>query len=85
VINIGQGRNIINRLGEENINSQGLHMRIIKYNSSRDIDVIFDDGLVVNDKNYGSFKRGLIKNSNLYDTHFINRLGHKFDTKRARR
>lgn len=77
MINIGRGRNIINRLGEENTNSQGLHMTIIKYNSARNIDIMFDDGLIVTDKNYGSFKRGLIKNSNFKAPHFINRLEEK--------
>lgn len=77
MINIGKGRNIIDRLGEEKMNNQGLHMCIIKYNSARDIDVIFDDGLITYDKSYSSFKRGLINNPNYKAPHFIDRLGDK--------
>ena len=51
-----------NRIGEENINTQGCKMKIIEYRSSLDIDVQFEDGNKVYNKSYGSFKRGNIKN-----------------------
>ena len=54
----------INRLGETNINSQGLKMTIIRYSGSADIDVQFEDGTIVEHKTYGNFKKGSIKNFN---------------------
>ena len=44
--------NFKDRTGEENINKQGLKMKIIKYRSRRDIDVEFDDGTIFYNKNY---------------------------------
>lgn len=49
------------RVGEENINSQGCNMKIIKYNNADDIDVQFDNYIRRN-VSYKSFKNGSIKN-----------------------
>lgn len=51
-----------NRIGEENINTQNCKMKIIEYRNAEDIDVRFEDGTVVKNKQYYSFKRGSIKN-----------------------
>lgn len=50
----------IDRIGEDNINSQGKKMKIIKYNSSTDILVEFEDG-VTNKTAYAEFKNGKVK------------------------
>ena len=44
-----------NRLGEERLMNCGLKAKIIKYNNAKDIDVEFEDGIVVKHKAYGSF------------------------------
>lgn len=52
------------RTNEENINNQGLHMKILNYRKYNDIDVIFDDGYINKHKTYQNFKNGQIKNEN---------------------
>lgn len=54
----------IDRTGEEKYNNQGCLMKIIKYNSNKDLDVQFEDGWVSKNKNYENFKKGAIKNPN---------------------
>lgn len=54
------------RVGEENIANNGMKMKIIEYRSLTDIDVQFEDGTIVHNKNYGNFKRGLISNPLFY-------------------
>lgn len=66
------------RVGETNINNQGLKMTIIKYNKYEDIDVEFEDGYIAKNKSYGSFKKGEIRNINFkYITRkpLVNRIG----------
>ena len=60
----GKIKNPNYRLGETNINYQGMKMTIIGYRSSNDIDIQFDDGTIVYNNNYGNFKNGRIKNKN---------------------
>lgn len=45
------------RLGEERINNQGLWMKIIAYRKYTDIDVLFENGTVIN-SNYYAFTHG---------------------------
>lgn len=52
------------RLGEENINTQGLKMWIKEYRKAIDIDVEFEDGFISYNKSYNWFKNGKILNSN---------------------
>jgi DNA-directed RNA polymerase subunit RPC12/RpoP len=53
------------RTGEININNrQGLLMTIIVYRNSKDIDVQFEDGTIVEHKDYRNFKNGGIRNPN---------------------
>lgn len=49
------------RIGKSNINNQGLKMTIIKYSNCDDIDVIFEDGTRVCNKQYANFKKGGIE------------------------
>lgn len=65
----------IERLGEESYNNQGLHMKIIRYGANNDIDIIFDDGVVVYHKTYKSFQNGAINNPNAQDSRIKSRLG----------
>ena len=51
------------RLGEENINNQGLRMKIVEYNNAKNIDVEFENGWIAKNVNYNNqFKIGNIKN-----------------------
>ena len=47
-------------IGERRMMKCGLEATIIRYGSSRDIDVQFEDGQVVYHRDYTSFKRGTI-------------------------
>ena len=51
----------INRTGEENINSFGSEMMIIKYRNAKDIDVYFPEyDWIAKNRIYGNFKKGKI-------------------------
>jgi hypothetical protein len=59
----------------ENINNQGLRMKIKEYRRYSDIDVEFEDGYISYNKSYASFKKGNIKNPNNKNSQIINREG----------
>ena len=44
--------------------NNGQYMTIIGYKDKNHIDVIFEDGTIVENKTYNNFKKGLIKNPN---------------------
>lgn len=48
--------------GSKNFNTQGLEMTIIRYNSARDIDVLFDNGYIAKNIRYDTFRNGSVKN-----------------------
>jgi len=52
---------MINRVGETNINTQGCKMTIIAYRGSHDIDIQFEDGVIVTEAQYVSFRDGKIR------------------------
>lgn len=54
----------IDRLGETRRMSCGMKATIIRYNNAHDIDVRFEDGTVVEHKEYSKFKKGGIANPN---------------------
>lgn len=54
-----------NHIGETNIAKNGLKMTIIAYKNIQDIDVQFEDGTIVYNKYYSSFKKGQIKHPNI--------------------
>lgn len=65
---------MVNRIGEQALNNQGCMMAIIEYRKNKDIDVQFEDGTIVTNREYGDFKKGAIKNPNhasIYDIGYI--------------
>lgn len=60
---------LINRTGETNIAKNGQKMTIIAYKNSNDIDIQFEDGTIVTNKQYDRFMNGIIKNPNLVKTY----------------
>lgn len=50
------------RLNETRVNNNGEEMRIIRYGNCEDIDVQFEDGTIVEHKQYCHFKVGSIRN-----------------------
>lgn len=52
----------IDRTGEVVKMNNGMKCEIIRYGTKRDIDVRFEDGYVSYNKDYGNFKKGIIKN-----------------------
>ena len=56
------GRPKKDRTGEIGVNTNGEEMRIIRYGNRRDIDVLFEDGTIVEHKQYNDFKNANIKN-----------------------
>jgi hypothetical protein len=63
--------NVKDRTGETNIATNGQVMTIVRYNSATDLDIQFEDGTIVYNKEYAQFKRGYIKNPN----HMHNSIG----------
>ena len=61
----------INRTGEFNINNQGLKMTIIKYKDAHNVDVQFEDGIIVEHKDYKSFKLKQIKHPSYARASFL--------------
>ena len=55
------------RLGQVGYNNNSERIAIIKYNSSEDIDVEFDDGIKVMNRTYNDFCRGKIKHPIRYE------------------
>lgn len=63
----------IDRTGEKKLNNQGCLMKIVKYNSNRDIDIEFENGYIIKNKEYKKFKNGNIRNPfypNVYNVGF---------------
>ena len=52
------------RLGETRMMNCGMEATIIRYNTSKDIDVRFEDGTIVKHRTYDKFEKGKIANSN---------------------
>ena len=56
---------MINRLGETRMMNCGMEATIIRYENARDIDIRFEDGTVVEHRQYDQFKKGGIANPNI--------------------
>ena len=54
----------LSRVGERYIMSCGMEAEIIEYNGTNDITVRFDDGTIVQHKNYYAFQKGYVANPN---------------------
>ena len=52
------------RVGQVSRTADGQTMKIVAYRNSKDIDVQFDDGTIIEHRNYVAFLRGLIHNPN---------------------
>ena len=61
-------------IGEEKVSSNGLKMKIIDFRSTFDIDVEFEDGVIVKNRTYGNFKQGYIKHPRI-NANTKNRIG----------
>jgi hypothetical protein len=53
------------RIGQTNKSKDGLIMTIIAYRNKYDLDVQFEDGVIVTNKTYSNFLKGSIKHSQL--------------------
>ena len=60
----------IDKTGEVGYNNQGEKMTIIAYRNCEDIDIQFDDGVVVYNRKYNKFKIGRIKHPIRYEESF---------------
>ena len=56
---------------KENINTQGLKMKIIEYRNCHDCDIEFEDGTIVKNTYYSLFAKGSLKNPNYKASHFL--------------
>ena len=63
-----------NKIKKSNKATNGQVMTIIKYRRCDDIDIQFEDGTIVKNKTYNSFKLGNIKNPNLQHTLKVNEI-----------
>lgn len=54
----------IDRTGETSMSNDGQKMTIVVYRSAVDIDIMFEDGTIVEHRTYHFFKKGKIKNPN---------------------
>lgn len=66
---------MVNRVGQEALNNQGCMMTVIAYRNHKDIDVQFEDGTIVTNREYGDFKKGSIKNPNYASIYNIGYIG----------
>ena len=57
------------RLGETQMMKCGMKATIIRYENSRDIDVCFEDGTMIEHKAYDNFKKGEIAHESLNLSH----------------
>lgn len=44
--------------GEVVVNRNGLRMTLMRYGTTKDCDIVFDDGVIVRNRYYGAFKNG---------------------------
>ena len=55
----------VSRLSETRMMNCGMEATIIRYGKYTDIDVRFEDGIIVNNRKYSTFKKGEIANPNM--------------------
>ena len=60
------------RIGESRKMNCGMYCTIIEYNSCNDLTVRFEDGIILKNRTYDSFKLGTIKNPNIPLNHYRN-------------
>ena len=59
-----------NRIGEIGYNNQGEKIIIIRYGGAKDIDVQFEDGIIVYNRSYSNFIKGKVKHPIRYEESF---------------
>ena len=59
-----------NRVGEIGYNNQGEKIIIIRYGGAKDIDVQFEDGIIVYNRSYSNFIKGKVKHPIRYEESF---------------
>ena len=67
-------RRFIDRTGEIGYNKQGFKMTIIRYRNNADIDIKFEDNIVVKHRRYKDFKNGSIKHPMRYEDTFAHHI-----------
>ena len=60
----------MNRVGEVNYNNQGEKIIIIAYRNTKDIDIQFEDGVIVYHRTYDNFKIGRMEHPIRYEESF---------------
>lgn len=50
------------KIGEKSLSTEGFEMEIIGYRNSRDIDIMFSNGYILKNAEYGNFKKGSLRN-----------------------
>ena len=58
------------RLGQLGINNQGLKITIIAYRKADDIDIQFEDGIILTNRSYDNFLKGRMKHPIRYEESF---------------
>lgn len=77
-------REITDRTGETGIAHNGMKMSIIAYRSNSDIDIQFEDGVIVYNRSYQAFKKGQVPNPKLSSqTAVKDRVGETITNKRG--
>lgn len=64
-----------NRLGEEKINSQGCLMKIIRYKNHSNMDILFEDGTIIENISTKHFNDGIIRNPNYRSVYGVGYMG----------
>ncbi len=75
---VNKNKMISKYVGLKNKNSSGHTMEIIKYESSKSVTVLFEDGTIVN-ASVGNFKNGQVKNPNLPSVFGVGIVGNKYE------
>lgn len=58
------------RIGETRIMNCGMKATIIEYRNSLDIDIVFEDGTIIRNKEYSKFQKGQIYNNSIKNKYF---------------
>ena len=58
------------RLGQVGVNNQGENITIVKYGGAKDIDIMFEDGVIVEHRAYSNFRKGVIEHPIRYEESF---------------
>lgn len=68
----------MNKVGDKKLNNQKIMMEIIKYKNVKNIDVIFEDGTIIYNRQVSDFLRGEIKNYNFPSKYGVGYLGEEY-------